>query len=56
MLAAENETAMNSANQFYYLGNRNTITTGKEGTDPEQLLTCDVPEDNQPSSGETLSC
>ena len=44
---------MNSTDQFYYLGNWKTIANGKEGTDPEQLLICDVSKYKQPSNHET---
>ena len=47
---------MNSTDQFYYLGKWKTITIGKEGTDSEQLLTCDASKDNQPNNQGTSSC
>ena len=43
---------MNSTDQVCYLGNWKTIANGKEGTDSEQLLTCHVSKDDQPSSVE----
>ena len=55
-VSRKNLTVMNSTHQFYYLGNRKAITIGKEGTDPEQLLTCDTSKDNQPNNQGTFTC
>ena len=51
-VSRRNLTVMNSTHQFCYLGNWKTIANGKEGTDSEQLLTCHMSKDDQPSNEE----